>query len=441
MRKASLILGLLLPALVARANGRFPQNMSVTFHPTDDQKIWVGSTFGLQYSPDDGQTWYWLCEANIGYMGIHDPVFAVTASGTLYATIYDGLRISRDGGCTFTREPTLEGMWLSDVQRGSDDAVWVATQSTSMPNEVYVSRNDGMTFTPTGLMRPLAYWKTLRVAPSDPNRIYVAGYQTAPAGDGPGMPTPLLFRTDDGAGAGGWIEIPFGEAGTEAQLKLLGVSRGDADVVFARIDGPSDRVFRSDDGGVGWNEVLSFDGDDARTFISSADGMTILIGSGYSGAMISHDGGMRFDPVPDAPQMFCGGIRDADEDAFICSGNWENMMAVGRSTDLSTWTKVYRFVELDGALECPNGTPQATECAPNWCTICEMFGCPDPNCGGVSPTDGPRRDGSVLSDGGGGGPFGCCRVGARTRGGIPAAILFAAVAVVALRGARRRRGG
>ena len=437
MKRCLLVSLFIIGAPAARANGRFPQNMSVTFKPNDDQKIWVGSTFGLAYSPDDGATWSWVCEQNLGYMGIHDPVYAVTSAGTIYATIYDGLRISRDGGCTFTKQPDLDGKWLSDVQRASDDTVWVAMQSTSLPNEVYLSRDDGGSFTPTGLMRPRAYWKTLRVAPSDPNRVYVTGYQMAEAVDAPGPPTPLLFRTDDAAGAGGWIEIPFGEAGAESQLKLLGVSRADPDVVFARIDAQTDRVFRSDDGGVGWLEVLSFVDDDARAFISSADGMTILIGSGYKGAMISHDGGMSFAPVDGAPQMFCGGIRDADEDDFICSGNWENQMALGRSTDLTTWTKVYRFVELAGPLECPAGTPQAMECAPNWCTICEMFGCPDPECGGPSPADGGRRDGGGGGAGNGGGGGCGCGIGRSLTVFWP--LVVVGLLVVGLRRRRRRR--
>src|SRR5688572_14331839 len=288
---------------VAQANGRFPQTMSIAFKPGDDQKIYIGTTFGLLYSPDDGATWYWICEQALGYSGIHDPVYAVAATGTIYETIYDGLRISRDEGCTWNLSGNgLDGMWVSDVQIGSDGGVWASTQTTAATNDVFVSRDDGVTFTSTALQTPRGYWKSMRVAPSDPARIYVAGYQMAEPVDGAGSPTPLLWRTTNGTAADPadivWENLSWTNGG-ESQLKLVGVSRANPDVVFIRVDEePTDRVYRSDDGGVGWEHILDYMNDDVSAFMSSADGMTIVIGSAYGGVKISADAGMTFGDAP-----------------------------------------------------------------------------------------------------------------------------------------------
>jgi hypothetical protein len=285
------------------------------------------------------------------------------------------------------------------------------------------------------------YWKTLRVAPSDANRVYVTGYQMSEPADAMAQPTPLLFRTDNATEATvTWLEIPWSHGG-ESQLKLLGVSRADPDLVFARIDEVGNNtVFRSDDGGIGWNQVLSFTNADANAFVSSADGMTIVIGSDYGGAKISRNAGVTWEDLPGAPQMVCAGVRTADEEYFSCGANWEpDMMAFGKSSDLATFSSLFRFVAIDGPLDCPDSTPQGTECEPNWCMTCQMFGCPDPNCTPIG-TDARVPDGGpgIGGDGGGGNGGGCgCAIS--DRGGLAGALLLVAGALALLRGVRRRR--
>ena len=69
----------------ADANGRYPQTVSVHFQPGNAQRIAVGATFGLLLSDDDSATWRWTCEQNIGYGGIFDPVYEISAQGTAEA--------------------------------------------------------------------------------------------------------------------------------------------------------------------------------------------------------------------------------------------------------------------------------------------------------------------------------------------------------------------
>ena len=74
--------------------------------------------------------------------------------------------------------------------------------------------------------------------------------------------------------------------------------------------------------------------DAVTTFLASEDGTTFVVASVAGGAQVSRDAGMTWELLPGVPHMMCGGVRDADEDVFVCSDNWQpDSMAVGRSSD------------------------------------------------------------------------------------------------------------
>ena len=380
----------------ADANGRYPQSVSVHFQPGNSQRIVVGATFGMLLSEDDGATWRWTCEQNIGYGGIFDPTYEVSAQGTLYATTFDGLSISHDNGCTWKyADGGLTGHWASDVQIGKDGAVWVTTSSGGMPNDVFVSKNDGTSFQSKGLLHDRAWWKSVRVAPSDPRRIYVTGYQVAamPLDDsGEPQPTPLFYRSDDGGDH--WTDMNFSFAG-ESQFLLLGVSPTDPDVVFGRINGAvKDTLLRSDNGGMSWTQALTFAGDgaDLVAFVIRADGQHVIAGTINFGAMASDDGGLLWhdlspDPMIKPPRMACIGERPSDGALFTCGANWNpDKMALGRSSDGGkTWQKLMRFIEIDDELACPAGSGHVSKCAGIWQGIACQFGIGKGDAGPLTP--------------------------------------------------------
>ena len=67
----------------AQANGRFPASVSVVTRPGNSQDIYVGLTFGMKLSHDDGWTWEWLCESNIGYGGMFAVLPVIALVGLL----------------------------------------------------------------------------------------------------------------------------------------------------------------------------------------------------------------------------------------------------------------------------------------------------------------------------------------------------------------------
>lgn len=425
----------------AAANGRFPSSVSVDFRPGDADDIYLGTTFGLVISRDDGATFHWVCERAVGYEGTFDPHYRVAADGTIYASTYDGLRVSRDGGCTFETATEsvpegdpgrIAGVWIDNLDVGPTGEVWVVTAEGGRPNDVYKSTDAGRTFARTGLLSPAIWWKSVVVAPSAAGRVYVSGYQVAQPPEGGGEPTPPMVhlrRTDDAGGQ--WQELSTAslQVGTSPLLMVAAVDPVRADVVYVRsvravgqAAPEGDILYRSADGGGTWAPVLETS-DAIRDVVIR--GGEVLVATRMGGSHRSTDDGMTFQPLAGAPQAAC--LRDRDGTLFACGANWmPDNFSLGRSADAATWTKVFRFIELDGPLACPAGTVQHDVCeVEEWPARAQQFGIPvGPQVdAGVEPPPPP--------------PEGCCD--ASGGGAVPVAAGVLLVGVGVWRARRRRR--
>src|SRR4051812_33052564 len=189
---------MLLVPVAALANGRAPATNGIHFQPGDDHALYVATTFGLLISHDDGCSFRWVCEENMGYGGTFDPRYRIARDGTIFATTFNGLRVSRDGGCTFTTATAeaapgdpgaIAGAWISAIDIAPTGDVWVTTTNDG-PNDVYRSTDNGATFAPSGLASSTILWKSIAVAPSRAARIYATGYQVGGALPGGGTTPP-----------------------------------------------------------------------------------------------------------------------------------------------------------------------------------------------------------------------------------------------------------
>jgi photosystem II stability/assembly factor-like uncharacterized protein len=372
--RAAILLSVLLGASTAHANGRFPTTSAVFFQPGDENRIFVGSTFGLLVSADGGQSFRWICEDAIGAVSNMDFPYGATSAGTLLAGTPIGLAISRDGGCSWAfggggLEPKP---WISDVAIASDGAIWLVTASGGTANDVYVSRDDARTFTPASIDEPRAFWKTVRVAPSDPMRVYATGYRVDNTADAASGSEPIVYRSDDGGQK--WRRLAFTYPG-QPQLALLAVSPASPDLVFAKPLGVESTLLRSEDGAGTWTPVLMPTAQ-LQTVVVYADGQHVLAGSSLNSAgvaMLSSDAGRTFAPASQQPFLACGAQR-SDSALFGCGENWKDNFALGRSADGQSWTPVFRFQQIAGPLDCPAGTAEHDVCAPMWPTLADMFG-------------------------------------------------------------------
>ena len=395
---ALLALSLLIPGSAA-ANGRFPASSNVRFQPGNPERILLGVTFGLLLSDDGGESFRWVCENAVGYGGTYDPDYVIDAEGSIYATTFTGLKVSRDGGCTFSAVSLQDAggapvtdVWVGEVERGSDGRLWAATSTGSAPNDVYVS-SDGQTFKYAGLHDDIAWWKSLRVAPGDPNRVYVSGFRVPLIGDDKEVVEParaLLYRTTDGGAT--WEELPVDSFAFGAQPNLVidAISPTDADLVFARavaaLDPFGDVLYRSTDGGKSWEGVLDFGGAIGDVLIRS-DGETVIAASveacvddppeATKGCVrISDERGApgSFRAPPAEPKASCLG-ESGDGTLYACGANWEpDLFALGRSESGETWEPVIRFGEIAGPLACPMESEQFTCAGADWPMLCEQLG-------------------------------------------------------------------
>jgi hypothetical protein len=408
-------------ASLAHGNGRAPQTVGVYPKPGEPQTIYLATTFGLLVTTDEGCTFRWMCEQSIGYGGTWDPSYAIGSDGTIFATTYEGLRISRDGGCTFetataalpTGDPNrIADIWIDALDIGPTGELWVGTAETGHTNDVFVSLDNGRTFSSRGMLSPEIWWKSVKVAPSNPATVYITGYQVA------GTPTAYAYRSTNGGMD--WTPLPLTNVQYAATpvLRVKAIDPTNPDIVYMTSEGSNppmgDRLYRSIDGGMTWTEVLTASATihdvlyrDAQHLIVATQIKTatsLMGGPAYH----STDAGASFTELAGAPQLACVAKR-ADGTLFGCGANWEpDLKAVARSADGgATWEKVWRFVEIAGAVQCAEGTIQHDTCdVALWdCPSCQtdlkrQFGAKGPACGAQGsdpPIDPPPKKGCCAA--------------------------------------------
>ena len=387
MRAALILVASLVPA-VAVANGRAPLTNGVFLRPGDEHSLYVRTTFGLLISHDDGCTFRWVCEKAIGYGGEFDPKYAVATDGAIFATTFTGLRVSRDNGCTWTTATAgasvtdpgrIADIWIDAIDISSTGEIWVATAESAKPNDVYRSTDNGITFRPMGLSSAVVWWKSVKVAKSNPQRIYAAGYQVA------GTAQVHLMRSDNGGAM--WTEMPLPPNvlyGSTPTIHVLAVDPADPDHLYIRsleANPPAgDRIYRSHDGGVTFTEV-AVTTDLVRDIVIRSNG-SALIATINGGTFESKAATGEFARIGKTvsisqdlrpPRLGCL-AQKPDGTLVGCGANWgPDYMAVGRASDPLAWQKLFRFVELVGPNTCAAGTTNAELCDPLWPALKTQF--------------------------------------------------------------------
>jgi hypothetical protein len=423
----------------ARANGRPPLTNGIRFAAGDDRTLYVASTFGLLVSHDDGCSFRWVCEQNLGYGGTFDPKYRIAADGAIFATTFTGLRVSRDGGCSFTTATAnlttgdpgrIADRWIDAIDIGPTGEVWIATADSGKPNNVYRSIDNGATFEPRGMLSQAIWWKSLAVAPSRAQRVYATGYQVAGAlADGGQLPPTAHFDITDDAGAT-WTESPLAGVafGSTPLVYAVGVDRANPDIVLMSSIGANpptgDRLYRSSDGGRTWTEALATTGAILDVAIEATGGVII---AATGGAFESADRGATFAPMAGAPQLACVGQR-GDGQVFGCAANWApDNAAVVASSGGAAWRKVFQFAELAGPVDCPAGTGEQDSCGPMWPSVQQQFGATGPAACVGADLAAARRPSAT----------GCCEAGAIPTGELGALAMLAGLTGAIVR--RRRR--
>ena len=399
MKKLAPRVALLLAAFVATAsaNGRPAGTSSIHFRQGMEREIAAGLTFGLVISKDDGATWHWICEDAIKYAGVYDPIYTYTSSGALFATTFDGALVNRND-CAFENTALGAGVFASTMQQGPDGAVYMAVSQPQNPPgdagdaKIYRSTDNGLTFPVSANPGQVGdWWDSIFVAPSNPQRVYLTGYRLN-SGD---PRVQLLFRSNDG----GATYTPMGTTGlafsNDSTIDVVGVDKMNPDIVYAQVDFLTpgvvgEAIFKSTDGGATWAKI--FEKGSGLVFLARASG-ELVAASQSEGLYRAAAGTTTFTEVVGAPHINCLAEKATGE-VWACTQNFgapgvpADGAGIMKSSDLTTWSNVLVYQDIQGPVACEVGTLQRDACvdkevsgSTNWCTLRRQLGiAADPTC-------------------------------------------------------------
>jgi hypothetical protein len=372
----------------ARANGRPAATVSVALERTPGRRVLLGTTFGLLVSPDGGGNWRWICEPAVyvgGTTGEYDPRYLVSARGTLFAALSSGLSISRDGGCSWELAgPPLRGAWIKDIAQSPIDpqVLYVVTATTAVANGLFVTRDDGRTFSPVGAADPVAFYWRVVAAGGD---AWASGYTEV----GGGRARLWRYRGQDGTVMG--IEHRGLEQALP-QILLFGASQQRPGQLFLLGHAAGgDTLFRSDDGGESWSARF------AAPAIPAAllDGRETLWLATPKGLQVSTDAAASLRVIS---RLSLGCLGERDGVLYACGSNALGM-ALGRSSDGGTsFVSVLRLQDIAGPALCPAGSATRDRCDPLWPTLAMQIGAQSSQAdGGAGGGAAPARSRGIRS--------------------------------------------
>lgn len=338
----------------AYANGRAPAPISVGAPEKSPSTLFLGATFGLVLTDDDGDAWWWFCEQAIGYAGIFDPVYAI--GDNIWSTTPIGLARSTDAGCTFeTPAIALDGDQPTDIVVDGEQ-VWVTSWSQTGGAALHHSTDGGESWEIV-VERELRF-HGVRIASVDDQRIYVGATNVEPE-------EAWLLRSENGGSTFDDFAVDVTDVTT---FRPMGVG-DDIDIVFAFADHTSGTaLLRSDDAGASFatiresvGQLTGFARDGANVWASSiADGLYVSSNDGvaFTRLKVPRASGLAFR----SPYLYATGVT-ADE------------FTIGRSDDQGqSFEAVLRLDEIDGPKKCPQGTAETEVCAPLWPALAFQLG-------------------------------------------------------------------
>jgi photosystem II stability/assembly factor-like uncharacterized protein len=361
--------GVALTSGIARANGRYPAASQLVVDPETPSHIVARATFGILDSADDGKSWTWVCEDAIGYFGVEDPAIAVTADGSTLVASSKGVRVSHDGGCSWSQASGSSGGTF-----GVDLAIDPSHPHTALALEALVesgvyravlrkTSDDGATWAPYGAaMAPDVFVATVEIAPSDPDRVYVSGRVSA-------TQESVLERSRDGGATWQRLPLPLPAA---ASAYIGAVDPHDSDVIYVRVRSSANsigRVLVSRDAGTSWTPIWSGAGEVAG-FALSEDGATLAVGGPESGIHVASTADMTFERVSGVG-VSC--LAWSGPTLLACAKEVVDGFSVGRSQDRgATFSPLLLFADV-APRACTAGSTAGT-CGASWPAVAVTIG-------------------------------------------------------------------
>jgi hypothetical protein len=411
--------GPLLAARDARADGAFPDSLSILTPAQLPNETLLATNFGLVMSFDRDQTWIWSCEQPLNSFGIlyqmgpppKNRIFAIAA----------GLIYSDDSSCTWTAaggaataadafaDPTNPNRVLAVVTSTVGDAGAVYT--------VVESSDAGTTFPQLRYTAAAGDHITgVEISRSDPQTVYL----TLTSGT---AYTPKVAVTNDGGISWTLHDLTTSLPAGTYSIRLVAVDPTNPQTLFLRIGSTgSQSLAVSQNGGASATTPLTFPAGAFNVFTRLDSGS--LIAGGVVGtanvAYRSVNGGTSFDPLPAVPFTF-NGLSARGTRLYAALENMTDLYAIETSDDEGmSWQPLMRFnQDVDAGA---TGYIQAVQtCVMSFCQddcntragadlfsqdVCSATVAPDPldgGTGGTAPGSGSGGSGGTHPTTGGGG--------------------------------------
>jgi hypothetical protein len=353
-RAAAVALGLawLATGRAARADGAFPDSLSVLVPPDRPHDIGLATNFGLISSKDDGASWTWACE---GPLTNCSNLYSMSAppADRLYALSADNLVYSDDDACDWSVAggAVAAGGVVDEFPLADDSTRVLAVVS---PNgvgaqttyTVVESDDGGATF--GRVLYTAASGDTVtgvEAARGHPDTIYLT------LASAKGFAPELAITTDGGAT---WRTVDLSGQLGQGGLRLIGVDKNDPSRLFllaSLTEAQELGVFDAKTDTL--SLTLTYPGGLMAAFVQTAEGPLIAAGRLPAGPVVhrSVDRGATWQPVAGVPNV--RGLAERAGTLYASTDNMADGYALAVSTDLGvTFTPRMKFSDVGSIASC-----------------------------------------------------------------------------------------
>jgi MYXO-CTERM domain-containing protein len=283
------------------------------------------------------------------------------------------------------------------------------------------------------------WWSSLAIAPSNPNRVYVTGYRL----DGQNPKVFLLYTsTTGGASFTAMTMTGITTVSPNSTIEVVGISPTNDQTVFVKVtfeNGSSgDSIYRSTNAGQSWTKILSKSSNFGLSLLVRKNGTATqcIAGTREMGAWVANDcltatTTTGWTALTNAPHIGCL-YADSANNVWACTQNYESPQlslpsdgyGIMKTTDLTTWTGVLKYQDIQAPVACAAGTVQEDECVQRymdqqsvWCCLVPQLGITSTqiDCTGALACFGDTVDGApdagTTTKPPGTDPSGCCGTG------------------------------
>jgi MYXO-CTERM domain-containing protein len=339
------VVGPLLAAADARADGAFPDSLSILTPEQLPNETLLPTNFGLVMSFDHDQTWIWSCEQALNSFGTLYQVGPAPLN-RIYAVSPGGLIYTDDSSCTWTAAAGIPAAAAQDAfvdPTNPNRVLAVVTSSVDAGGSTYTvmeSADAGASFAQVRYTAAAGDHITgVEISRSNPQTVYL----TLTSGT---AYTPKVAVTTNGGANWTLHDLSASLAAGTYSIRLVAVDPTNPQKLVLRTGGGAGEALAiSLDGGATASSPLSFPGGVFTAYARLPSGS--MIAGGVVGttdvAYRSVDSGASFQPLPAVPFTFRG-MSARGTKLYAALDNAADTYAIETSVDEGmTWQPLMRF--------------------------------------------------------------------------------------------------